>query len=142
MDDLSLDDALSLEANFYSEGFQEGQEQHAREQFLEGKIYGLQTGFQRFLIVGYLQGLLEFWRQTTTNIDSHLDQMEKALQKITSSNDDSAVAQYEKAVNSARNKARIIASLTKTTEKLHGLDALIKEVGGNMQVAENMNEMW
>ncbi|GEQ71876.1 hypothetical protein JCM33374_g5562 [Metschnikowia sp. JCM 33374] len=146
MDHLSLDAALDLEETFYEKGFQEGHDHSVREQFLEGKIYGLQTGFQRFIIVGYLQGLLEEWskpeQSQSTSLKTHLEQLRRFLTEISFSNDDHAVAQYEKSITSARNKARVIAAITKTSDKISRLDGLIKEIGGNLQVSEDLNEMW
>ncbi|OBA20214.1 DUF1715-domain-containing protein [Metschnikowia bicuspidata var. bicuspidata NRRL YB-4993] len=143
MTDFSLDDVLNLEDGYYEKGFHEGHEHSAKEQFMEGKVYGLQTGFQRFLIVGYLHGLLEEWSQEKSPaLAVHLKQLSTYLAAISMSNDDQAVVQYEKSVTSARNKARVIAAITKTGEKLSALDALIKSVGGNLLVSEDLNEMW
>lgn len=143
MDDLTLDGVLDLEESFYEKGFHEGHEHSSKEQFFEGKIYGLQTGFQRFIVVGYLQGLLEEWSENETPLlKTHLEQLRKFLSDISASNDDQAVAQYEKSLTSARNKARVIAAVTKTTDKISRLDGLIKDVAGNLQVSEDLNDMW
>ncbi|KAM9932929.1 hypothetical protein OXX80_007436 [Metschnikowia pulcherrima] len=143
MSDINLDAALDLEEEFYEKGFKEGHEHSAKEQFLEGKMYGLQTGFQRFLVVGYLQSLLEIWTcENTPSLQTHLEQLRKILGEISLSNDDEAVAKYEKAITSARNKARVIAAITKTGDKIARLDTLVKEVGGNLQVSEDLNNMW
>lgn len=144
MTDITLDGALDLEKELYLKGYEEGVSTAANEQFLEGKIYGLQTGFQRFLIVGYIEGLLQDWQlqNLTKQIQSHLDQLSKILDQIQTNNSDLSVATYEKAVNAARNKVRVIASLTKTTEKISSLDKLVDEVGGTLAVASNSDEMW
>lgn len=144
MADLSLDDALDLEEKLYKKGFEEGNKAAANEQFLEGKVYGLQTGFQRFLIVGYLDGLLHDWQQqeTSKQIENHLNQLSEILGKIDCGNSNESVAAYEKAITAARNKVRVIASLTKSTSKIAGLDKLVEEVGGSLAVATNMDEMW
>lgn len=144
MDDLTLDGALDLEENYYNEGFSEGHERSAKEQYLEGKAYGLQTGFQRFLIVGYIRGLLEEWNKLPADnkISSHLSQLKDLIEDIPLSNGDEEVAQYEKVVSKARNKIRVIASLTHTSDKLSKLDDLIKLVGGSMHVSENVENMW
>lgn len=61
MADLDIDEVLNLEEEQYSIGYKEGQEQATKEQYLEGKQYGYQTGFQRFLIVGIVKGLAQDW---------------------------------------------------------------------------------
>lgn len=143
MADLTLDGALDIEENFYAEGYKDGQEQSAREQFLEGKVFGLQTGFQRFLVVGYIQGLIKDWKKLENPIiEAHLRQLEKLVDEVPLTNGDKEVEIYEKAVLRARNKVRVVATITKSTDRVLGLDALIKDVGGNLQVSENVDEMW
>ncbi|CAK7894099.1 protein Lto1p [[Candida] anglica] len=151
MDDFDLDSVLNLEEEFYNEGFKEGQEFSTHQQYVEGKEYGYQTGFQRLLVIGYIQGLIIFWRKniskytTTTSqktLDSHLDQLENSVKNIPLTNGDKEVAEYEKIVAKARNKLRVVATLCKENEKIKGLDDLIKTVGGQLQVSENMDEMW
>lgn len=143
MADVNLDDVLNLEEEFYSKGYQEGQEKTASEQFLEGKVYGLQTGFQRFLVVGYIKGLVDEWEKLPEKaVQLHLKQLRSYVDDMSVSNDDKAVEQYEKKVLLARNKVRVIANITKTSDKVAKLDSLIKEVTGSLQVAENMDEMW
>ncbi|WPK23125.1 hypothetical protein PUMCH_000350 [Australozyma saopauloensis] len=144
MTDINLDTALEFENELYSQGYEEGKEAANNEQFLEGKIYGLQTGFQRFLIVGYMDGLLQEWRKDghSKNIESHLNQLQKLLDKISNGNSDQSVADYERALSAARNKVRVIASITKTTDKIAGLDKMVQEVGGTLAVSSNPDDMW
>lgn len=145
MAELNLDDTLDFENDLYSKGYEEGVEAATNEQFLEGKIYGLQTGFQRFLIVGYIEGLLQEWRlQNNENkqLQLQLDQLSKLLEGIQIGNSDHSVAMYEKAVLAARNKVRVIASLTKTTDKVAGIDRLMQEVGGTLAAEKQVDEMW
>lgn len=143
MADITLDGILDVEDEFYAQGYQEGQDQSIKEQFVEGKIYGLQTGFQRFLVIGYIRGLLEDWKRLENpSISTHLDQLEKLVANIPTSNGDKEVEIYEKAVIKARNKVRVVATITKTNDKILNLDNLIKEVGGTLQVSENLDDMW
>lgn len=144
MADLTLDDALDLEEELYQKGFQEGNIASANEQFLEGKVYGLQTGFQRFLIVGYLDGLLHEWqqREKSKQVENHLAQLSEILSTIDYGNSNQSVTAYEKSVVAARNKVRVIASLTKSTTKVAALDKLVEEVGGTLATSTNMDDMW
>lgn len=143
MEDITLDGVLDLENEFYEKGYKDGQRQITREQNLEGRIYGLQTGFQRFLVVGYIQGLIDEWAKLDQkNISLHLSQLQKLIDSIPMSNGDVEVEQYETAVTKARNKVRVVANITKTNDKIARLDDLIKEIGGSLQVSENLNEMW
>lgn len=143
MADITLDGALDLEQEYYLRGYKDGQEQSAKEQFLEGKIYGLQTGFQRFLVVGYIQELIEEWKQVEGKaVASHVARLEDMVRDIPLTNGDEEVERYEKAVSRARNKIRVVATITKCSQKVAKLDDLIKEVGGSLQVSENVDEMW
>lgn len=143
MDHISLDEVLDLEDSYYKQGFQEGQTESVRSQFKEGKIYGLQTGFQRFLVVGYIEGMMSFWRSLDdSRITLHLAQLAEMVENIPTTNGDQEVEKYEKAVSRARNKIRVIATITKSNDRIAKLDSLLKEVGGSLQVSENMDEMW
>ncbi|CAI5755610.1 unnamed protein product [Candida verbasci] len=142
---LDTDEILNLEVENYEKGFKEGQLQSSRDELLEGKQYGYQTGFQRFLIVGYIQGLVEDWETKIDqyeNVKSHLSQLRALIFNIPTVNDDKEVEIYEKNLLKARNKLRTIATVLKENWKINELDNLIKEVGGNLQVSEHLDEMW
>ncbi|ABN65012.2 predicted protein [Scheffersomyces stipitis CBS 6054] len=145
---IDTDEVLNVEEEYYQKGFREGQEQSTRQQEMEGKEYGYQTGFQRFLIVGYIDGLVEHWSrniqtyEASASVANHLKQLEALIKDIPITNGDEEVAHYEKSVAKARNKLRVIATLVKETSKIAKLDELIKEVGGQLQVSENVDDMW
>ncbi|CAH6722346.1 protein Lto1p [[Candida] jaroonii] len=142
-----LDDILNLEEQYYNEGFIEGQNESTKKQLLEGKEYGYQTGFQRFLIVGYISGLIEFWYKNINSYDqkslkNHLDQSQIILDGIKMTNFDDDVEKYEKSLIKLRNKIRIITNLVKEQWKFKDVDDLVKEIGGIVQLNENVNDMW
>lgn len=145
MADFDFDQVLNLEEEYYNEGFKEGQEFSTQEQYIEGKEYGYQTGFQRFVMVGYMKGLLESWRKLEnqpSSLEGHLNQLESLINTIQLTNGDEEVAIYEKNISKARNKLRVIATLTKDQDKVNKLDDLVKNVGGSLQVSENVDDMW
>lgn len=143
---IDTDVVLNLEADVYREGFLEGQAHSTKQQFNEGKEYGYQTGFQRFLIVGYIKGLLEHWRGNSNEypntIKNHLNSLESILLQLQLTNGDAEVAHYEKIIQKARNKLRVVTMITKESWKISSLDQLVKEVGGSLQVSENVDDMW
>ena len=49
---------------------------------------------------------------------------------------------YEKNVAKARNKLRVIATIRKDQARISKLDQLVDEIGGKLQVSENVDEMW
>lgn len=100
--DIETDEILNLEQEQYQIGYQEGVEQSAKEQYLEGKQFGYQTGFQRFLIVGYIRGLVEDWESHISEYGSiestlrnHLKQLKNCLDGLLMINDEDSVAQFE-----------------------------------------------
>ena len=145
MEEFDLDDVLHLEDTFYKDGFKEGREKSTRDQYIEGKEYGYQTGYQRFLIVGYMKGLVQVWRSQIDQypglVPAMLDQLERLLD-VPITNGDKEVAVYEQNLTKARNKLRVIAAVIKEQDKINDLDAKVKRIVGNLQVQEDMNEMW
>lgn len=51
---------LEPESHYYDEGYKEGVKESTQESLLEGKELGIQTGFQRFVIIGILKRLCMF----------------------------------------------------------------------------------
>ncbi|KAK6204769.1 uncharacterized protein RJT21DRAFT_111327 [Scheffersomyces amazonensis] len=144
---LDSEEILNLENQYYNEGFKEGQSHATKQQYLEGKEYGYQTGFQRFLIIGYIQGLVDEWKKNInieqySSIRNHIDQLDKLLSDIPITNGDEQVAQFEIKLTKARNKLRVIVTIVKESWKVDKLDELVKELGGELHVSENVEEMW
>lgn len=147
--DIDTDEVLNLEQEQYQIGYQEGVEESAKQQYLEGKQFGYQTGFQRFLIVGYIKGLIEEWEGHIDNysdsksvLSNHLQQLKSYVDNILVNNDETSVAQFEIQLKKARNKLRVICQLVKESWKINNLDTLVEQVVGSMQVSENVDEMW
>lgn len=159
--EIDSDEVLNLEQQQYQIGYQEGVEQSAKEQYLEGKQFGYQTGFQRFLIVGYIHGLIEKWEDNMSEyggdgvekkkleaIQGHLQQLKSYVDisngddGLLLNNDEKSVAQFEVQLKKARNKLRVICQLCKESWKINEVDKLIETVGGTMQVSENVDDMW
>lgn len=148
-DMFDLDDVLNLEEDYYKEGYKEGREHSTKQQYIEGMEYGYQTGFQRFLVVGYIQGLVEYWElhldsygPSNKALAAHLSQLTELVATIPTTNGDDEVEVYEKQLSKARNKLRVVAMLTKESWKISKLDDLVREVGGQLQVSENPDDMW
>lgn len=143
----NLDFVLNLEQDFYDQGFKQGQQESTKLQYLEGKVFGYQTGFQRFLIVGYIAGLVEYWQTNIEkynigSLDDHLENAQNLLNQISLTNNEKDVTNYEKVLVKLRNKLRIISNLVKEQEKFKNVNQLIKEIGGDLTLNENPNDMW
>ncbi|CCE88991.1 Piso0_001786 [Millerozyma farinosa CBS 7064] len=146
-----IENVLDLEDEYYDEGYKEGQDVSVQEQYLEGMEYGYQTGMQRFLIVGYMKGLIDYWKShlsqyeqvvSLKTLENHLNQAENVLENISMANTEDAVREYEKAVLKTKNKIRVIASICKEQWKINDIDDFVKEVGGQLQASENLDDMW
>lgn len=61
MDTDLLDGLLSLEEDFYHEGYALGAADGARAGHLEGKAFGLEKGFEKFLEMGMIHGKATVW---------------------------------------------------------------------------------
>lgn len=146
-----MDKILNLEEDYYRQGYQEGQEFSTKQQYNEGKEYGYQTGFQRFLIIGYIQGLVSYWltnikdydtERENTSLRNHLAQLNDLIQDVPITNGMEEVKEFEKRITKSRNKLRVIASICKELWKVNKVDILMKEIGGQLQVSENVDDMW
>lgn len=56
-----LDSVLGLEDEFYNEGYVLGTADGTRAGYLEGKAFGLEKGFEKFLEMGKLHGKATLW---------------------------------------------------------------------------------
>lgn len=108
---------------YYIEGHQEGQKDGEKAGFIEGRQFGIQTGFQRFLTLGILQGRTEIWKdQVQERADSavkherlakNVDQMKEALCNISMTNNDVDVETLEKTLKYGKVKSKLIISSLK-----------------------------
>lgn len=142
--DIDVDEILNVEEEYYREGVEAGLAQAAADQYRDGLQYGYQTGFQRFLVVGYSRGLWEWWNHTYGDNDrimGHLKQLEAYLDEIDTSNEESVVEKYEKSVTKIRNKIRVIATVLKQPALTRSIDEVIG-IGGAVHLNENPDDMW
>lgn len=143
-EDLDLELVLDLEDDAYQRGFVEGQAELRRENLIEGKQYGYQTGYQRFVLVGYLQALVEEWTKADTEnkATSHIAKLKLLLDEITVENTEESAQLYEDNIRKARNKARVIALLLNDTGAVSDIDDMLKEVCGEISLQTDPNDMW
>lgn len=139
--ELDLDGVLDLEQEAYQRGYDEGVGELRKQNYVEGKQYGYQTGFQRFVIIGYLRGLVTRW-QGNDKVKPHVDKLEQLLNAITTGNDEKAVQLYEDNLNKARNKARVVALILGEPALVAGLDEMIRAVCGDLKLQQDPDDMW
>jgi len=70
MDENSLDNLLNLEDNYYQEGYGLGKADGAHAGLVEGKLFGIEKGFEKALSLGRLSGRAEVWRRRFQSLKS------------------------------------------------------------------------
>lgn len=90
--------------------------------FAEGREFGVQTGYQRFLDLGLLQGRVSVWEEEVNELpESKREKTVERLQQIKQlihheepayflSNDSAVVHQYETMMKKAKAKVRTLAA--------------------------------
>lgn len=63
MDEDPLDDLLNLEEGFYRQGYDLGNADGAHAGLVEGKLFGVEKGFEKALEMGRLAGRAQVWQQ-------------------------------------------------------------------------------
>lgn len=139
------DNLLKLEEQFYQEGFAEGQNENLRNNFMEGKQFGLQVGFQRYILLGQIVGLcdvLDSLDLQNAMLSKNIVSVRKLIDGIEMNNDEENVEQLETTLVKLKNKFRtIILSFQRLTKdrkiKNHlnfdDVDDLSRMIGGKMQ---------
>ncbi|MCJ1259569.1 hypothetical protein MMC24_007408 [Lignoscripta atroalba] len=61
MEDDLFDSLLGLEDKFYDEGYQLGMTEGTRAGHIEGRVFGLEKGFEKFISMGKLHGRSVIW---------------------------------------------------------------------------------
>ena len=83
MDEDPFDSLLGLEDEFYNEGYKLGEADGQRAGHIEGRLFGLEKGFEKYLEMGKLHGRSIVWCSRLPSLD--------AQPKVSSGNTTSAV---------------------------------------------------
>lgn len=139
-----MDELLNLEEIFYKEGYEEGLSVKAGSNFMEGKQYGLQVGFQRFLLLGEIEGYLnivETWKVEGIAFTRNLETLRSLLKGIRLDNSDATVADFDSRFLKIKNKFRTLLLLIHRQSKersegsfpLECLEKMSARVGGELK---------
>jgi len=60
-DDLDLDSLLNLEDDFYTSGHAQGLQDGLRQSRFESRVFGVEQGFQKGIVIGRLQARAKLW---------------------------------------------------------------------------------
>lgn len=109
---------------FYKEGFAEGQAESTKKSFLEGKEYGLQAAFQKYVFIGQVQGIVEtivqsgLVQEPASQLKHQVDQLIELINSIKMDNEYGNVVESEKLITKIRNKLRIVLNLMSSKKQL------------------------
>lgn len=124
-----LDSLLSLEDQYYTEGYTLGLADGAKAGRIEGRLFGLQNGFSKHLELGRLRGRANVWTARLSHSeDGQPDQQVRALNAserlkkhisrlsdltdpstLSTENTEDAVEEFESRLKDARAKATLIS---------------------------------
>ncbi|GAV48501.1 hypothetical protein ZYGR_0V00130 [Zygosaccharomyces rouxii] len=123
----NLDRLLDLEEEFYNEGFEQGSAENVKHNYIEGKQYGLQVGFQRYLLLGQITGLLDVLEVLDGDkkvFARKIETVRALLSGLKMDNEAASVADYENRVTRIKNKFRTILLLLQKQLKTGPEDTL------------------
>lgn len=120
-----FDSLLNLEEQYYDEGYAQGTTDGHQAGLIEGRIFGLERGFEKFLEIGKLQGRTAVWNSriadpkysntssqslqiTNPRAQKTVQQLRLILTNVPYKNDDDAVDEVEETLKKARVKARMV----------------------------------
>ncbi|CCC66627.1 hypothetical protein NCAS_0A00670 [Naumovozyma castellii] len=116
-----FDNLLNLEEQFYEEGWEEGHNENLKNNFLEGKQFGLQVGFQRFVLLGQMTGfcdVLDSLELGNQNLEKNVESIRSLIKTVGLSNKDEDVENLEKILVKLKNKFRtILISVNRLTKQ-------------------------
>ncbi|KAK5959822.1 ribosome biosynthesis protein LTO1 PWA37_002887 [Arxiozyma heterogenica] len=117
------DKLLELEEQYYEEGFREGQNESLHNSFLEGKQFGLQVGFQRFVLINQIIGICDIIDSLDLKNDSlnkNISIIRHLINNIQMNNDEENVENLDKILIKLKNKFRtVLLSFHRLTKDNH-----------------------
>lgn len=161
-DDLNFDVILNIEQQSYQKGFDEAFSVGEQHSYKDGKQFGIQTGFQRFVLIGALKKtceLLEEALQNDGNIESNTKQM-SAISDIVknvnifyaenanfihATNSSKDVELYESLIKKIRSKAKVAFTRLGYKSLYSELDTTCRIISGEIpstQISSVEEDMW
>ncbi|AOA61541.1 Rli1p and Yae1p interacting protein [Komagataella phaffii CBS 7435] len=145
MDD-PFESVLSLEQQFYQDGYNEGYQKGVETHFKEGKEYGVQTGFQKFVFLGFIQGFTKnilASDQENVKVKENALQIESILEPLQdhTSNSDADHELLESALKKCRNKLRVICNQMQHKTSLSQMENLCLDITGKIP-GEILEDAW
>lgn len=111
-----FDSLLTLESQYHKEGYDLGVTDGARSGRIEGRLFGLQKGFEKFAEMGRLQGRAAIWHarvdagEGNVRLKRHVERLRELTDETTLSteNGEEDVGEVEARVRDAKGKAEVV----------------------------------
>lgn len=160
---VDFDSVVNLEENFYRDSYHNAHEIGFEHTKLDGKQFGIQTGFQRFVLLGALKKFTQLVDEELQNNDDLpnkiSDKMLKSINEILklsqgfysdglieTSNTPADVESYEKQMKLIKSKAKILYSKLGYKSKFSDLESTCRSLSGDIPSTQintgDENDMW
>ncbi|KAH8153763.1 uncharacterized protein LAJ45_01530 [Morchella importuna] len=130
-----FDSLLSLEEDFYQEGYALGVKDGEQAGRIEGRAFGLEKGFEKFLELGRLQGRCSVWKArippqstappatvgyagkpndihiTNSRVQKQTESLAVILTNPPFKNDEESVEEVDETLKRGRNKAKVLSNM-------------------------------
>ncbi len=121
-----FDEILNLESQYHTEGYNLGVADGARSGRIEGRVFGLEKGFEKFVDIGRLNGKAAVWNarlKTSITSEAHLEGSERLRKHVTrlseltnpetvpTENDEDSVSEFDDRLKDAKAKGFLIEKI-------------------------------
>jgi hypothetical protein len=164
-ENIDFDSLLDLENQFYNNSYNNAYKTGESHTFRDGKQFGIQTGFQRFVLIGALKKLLELLKNNNNNSDNYSDRQLKSIDDllnllnsfynnnnnnnnnlINSTNNINDVNYYEKNIKLIKSKIKVLFSQLGYKSLYSDLDSSCIKITGIIPVTQlnisDENDIW
>lgn len=119
-----FDNLLSLEEQFYQEGYEEGLNQESWDNYLEGKESGMELGFRRFVLLGQMSAICDVIESIGTQsklLSKNIETIRSFIMKIRGEQEDVEFTDLEKISGKLMNKFRTLMITFNNSSNLAGI---------------------
>jgi len=132
-----FDSLFSLEDKYYAEGYEEGRSDGLQQSELEARLFGIEKGFEKFVIMGKLQARAKIWAARLPH---------QATLKATSSNKDvvtlsrlSTNPRLEKHITTLQELVDLTTlSIANTDDDVGDFDERLRRAQAKVKIIERM----
>ena len=136
---------------YYQEGFTEGALDGEKAGLDEGRLFGLQKGFEKFVEAGRIQGRVAVWKAriprngttpsgaiTNLRVVKHIQQLETIMSHLSTKNDEEDVEDVDESLKRARAKMKIICNMLGEKESKRSAGGATDAGGGEPNIEEGL----